>query len=232
MNIVTKNFRNEQASDTIFQGGVRLGAQSVLRAGTRYESPIVLKSRVFINVGVVLGRYTVIGAHTLVQRATIGSFCSIGEHCNLNNLASHPTDWLSTHPFQANTKPFEFDADYAAVRKIKRSWTYGPLTVGHDVWIGDEVSVLGGVTIGHGAIIGAKSFVNRNIPPYAIAAGVPARVKKFRFPEATIAKLLDLAWWDLRLADLAEVQFDQIDVAIEQIRAIQQRQAVHRADDR
>lgn len=114
----------------IFQGGVRLGPQSVLRAGTRYETPIVLKSRSFINVGMVLGRYTVIGAHTLVQRATIGSFCSIGEDCNLTSLASHPIDWMSTHPFQANAKPFEFDPEYAAVRKITRSWTYGPLTIG------------------------------------------------------------------------------------------------------
>jgi virginiamycin A acetyltransferase len=68
--------------------------------------------------------------------------------------------------------------------------------IGNDVWIGENVLVKAGVSIGHGAIIGANSFVNKDIPPYAIAVGSPTKIIKYRFDEGIIKKLLELKWWD------------------------------------
>jgi virginiamycin A acetyltransferase len=72
----------------------------------------------------------------------------------------------------------------------------GPIEVGDDVWLGQDAVVLSGVRIGHGAIVGTKAVVTKDVPPYAIVAGNPARVVKMRFDNQTVARLLELAWWD------------------------------------
>ncbi len=72
----------------------------------------------------------------------------------------------------------------------------GDITIGHDVWLGTECLVLPGVTIGHGAVVGARAVVAKDVPPYAVVAGNPARVVRMRFDEATVARLLATAWWD------------------------------------
>ncbi|MBY8966089.1 MAG: CatB-related O-acetyltransferase [Algiphilus sp.] len=122
----------------------------------------------------------------------------------------HPRDWFTTHPF-GFTRPEEFpslydDADFARLGPDdSESYRYTdgvPLTtvIGHEVWIGAGVIVRRGVRIGDGAIIGAGSVVNRDVPPYAIAAGIPATVKRMRFDDALIERLLALQWWQYDLA--------------------------------
>jgi hypothetical protein len=92
--------------------------------------------------------------------------------------------------------------------------------VGNDVWIGRQVTIRRGVTVGHGAIIGANSFVNKDVPPYAIVGGLPAKLIRYRFSEDVIARLLDLNWWELTPQQLEGVQFDDIDTAVGQVEAI------------
>ena len=116
----------------------------------------------------------------------IGSFCSIGPEV-LFVSAEHRMDTASTYPFRiANGK----------LGQGAETLGKGPITVGHDVWVGARCIVLSGVTIGNGAVIGAGSIVTRDIPPYAVAAGNPARVIRYRFTPDVIERLQSLTWWD------------------------------------
>ena len=127
------------------------------------------------------------------ERLTIGKFCSIACGAKfLFNSANHALGSLSTYPF-----PIFFEEWGLPVEDIPRAWdNKGDITVGSDVWIGYEAVILAGVTIGSGAIIGARALVTRDVPPYAIVGGVPAKLIRKRFDEATIEALLALQWWD------------------------------------
>ena len=146
---------------------------------------------------------SVVGGHTYIQyncgleRCSIGSFCSLGDNIKVLS-ATHPTkDFVSTSP-----------VFYSSARQCLTSYTNQNLfdeyrrvkgyscIVGNDVWIGSNVVILGGVTIGHGAIVAAGSVVNKDVPPYSIVAGVPAKIIRYRFTESQIKQLLDDPWWE------------------------------------
>lgn len=133
-----------------------------------------------------------------VDRLIIGSFCSIGSGAVfvMAGNQGHRTDWISTFPFFYRTEEAAFAG---AEDGFRRS---GDTVVGHDVWIGSEAMIMPGVTIGHGAVIASRAVVTRNVEPYAIVAGNPARPVRKRFSDAAIAMLLDLGWWDWPLADI------------------------------
>ena len=123
----------------------------------------------------------------------IGKFCSIACGAKfLFNSANHALGSLSTYPF-----PIFYDEWGLDGKNVADAWdNKGDITLGNDVWIGYEAVILAGVTIGDGAIIGARAVVTRDVPPYAIVGGVPARLIRRRFDEATIESLLALQWWD------------------------------------
>lgn len=127
------------------------------------------------------------------EKLTIGKFCSIACGAKfLFNSANHALGSLSTYPF-----PIFFEEWGLPVEDIPAAWdNKGDIVVGSDVWIGYEAVVLAGVTIGDGAIIGARAVVTKDVPPYTIVAGVPARPIRKRFDEATVARLQKLRWWD------------------------------------
>lgn len=136
----------------------------------------------------VLYHYDFIG-----DRLRIGRFTAIATGAQfIMNGANHALGGISTYPFAIFPGAWRdaYDpAHYASGYK-------GDTTVGNDVWIGREATVLPGVTIGDGAVVAAKSVVSRDVPPYAIVAGNPARVVRRRFDEATVARLMAVAWWD------------------------------------
>jgi len=127
------------------------------------------------------------------DRLLIGKFCSIA--CGAKFLmrsANHSLASLSTYPFPIFYEEWGLD-----VRDITAAWTpKGDIVIGNDVWIGYEAVVMAGVTIGDGAIIGARAVVTRDVPPYTIVGGVPAKEIRKRFPDETIGTLLKLRWWD------------------------------------
>ena len=166
-----------------------------------------------------------IGAFTLIGSGRIGH-CKIGRYCSIANgvdIASdqHPTDWLSSSMVQyvPNVHGWgdwlkRHNYDYNSTKNTFLS--NSTVDIG-DVWIGQGVFIKSGVKIGDGAIIGAHSVVINDIPPYSIAVGVPAVVKKKRFDELTIEKLLELKWWDYNIAAIENVDFNNVSLAMDQL---------------
>ena len=127
------------------------------------------------------------------DRLKIGKFCSIA--CGAKFLftsGNHSMQSLSTYTFPIFYEEWGLDA-----KDIRSAWdNKGDIVIGNDVWIGYEAVILSGVTVGDGAIIGARAVVTKDVPPYTIVAGVPARPIRKRFDEEVIAKLQALRWWD------------------------------------
>lgn len=127
------------------------------------------------------------------DRLIIGKFCSIACGAKfLFNSANHTLASLSTYPF-----PLFFEEWGLEKKNVAKCWdNKGDIRIGNDVWIGFEAVILAGVTIGDGAIIGTRALVTKDVPPYTIVGGVPARPIKKRFDEDMISDLLRIRWWD------------------------------------
>ena len=120
----------------------------------------------------------------------IGDYCSIADNVHVFLGGYHRPEWVSMYPFGAFAE--WRDANPAMNHTVGR----GDVVIGSDVWLGSQSTIMAGVTIGDGAVVAARAVVARDVPPYAIVAGNPARVVKYRFDEGTIAELLAIAWWD------------------------------------
>lgn len=127
------------------------------------------------------------------DKLIIEKFCSIACGAKfLFNSANHSIASLSTYPF-----PLFFEEWGLDKRNVTKSWdNKGNIIIGNDVWIGFEALILAGVSIGDGAIIGSRAVVTKDVPPYTIAAGVPARPIRKRFDDDTISNLIKIKWWN------------------------------------
>jgi acetyltransferase-like isoleucine patch superfamily enzyme len=142
------------------------------------------------------GKYTYgrehIKLHSWGERATfnVGAFCSIASNCNIYLGGNHKTDWVTTYPFgHINQKIFnKFDG-------VGHPSTKGDVIIGNDVWVGANVTIMSGVTIGDGAVIANNSHVVKNVEPYSLVGGNPAKLIKYRFTPEQIEKLLKIKWW-------------------------------------
>lgn len=126
------------------------------------------------------------------DKLIIGKFCSIA--CNAKfifNSANHTLKSLSTYPFPI------FPDEWDNTMEITEAWdNKGDIVIGNDVWIGYEAVIMSGVHIGDGAIIGTRALITKDVPPYAIVGGMPAKIIRKRFDDSVIEALLKIKWWD------------------------------------
>lgn len=164
--------------------------------------------------------YTQKDLAVLSSETTIGAFCSLGLRIVLGH-GNHPLHFLSTSPF------FYFDELGYKTKKMpsySEFWTPEPIAIGNDVWMGDGVFVKNGVHIGDGAIVGARAVVTKDVPPYAIVVGCPAKVIKYRFSPEIIKELLELKWWRLEDEIIQQIPYDNISKALEFLRKVRSAQ--------
>lgn len=156
-----------------------------------FEEGVVLKSNAKV-FRCKIGRYSYIGRDSEFQDCVVGRFCSVapyvlcglGQHPHRSFVAMSPTFYRNPAPCLTLVKETRFLDEYA------------PIQIGSDVWIGARAIVKDGVSIGHGAVVGAGAVVTKDVPPYAIVGGVPARVIGYRFSTDIIQRLLEISWWD------------------------------------
>ena len=193
-----------------------------------YERPaFIFNPRRLKNCTV--GAFSYINGHgsSAIYRCALGRYCSIGEDVILGP-PEHPVDCLSTHPFTFgrpdHLPSFYASADFARLAPDD-SAPKVPLPahteLGHDIWVGAGAFVKRGVRIGHGAVVAAHAVVTRDVPPYAVVVGMPARVLRLRFPETTIARLLKLAWWQYDLAPHKKaVDFTNVERSLDRLESL------------
>ncbi len=169
--------------------GVQFGPLAYATSDCEFEAPCRIWYGSELS-GVKMGRHSYCGSRSILVHSSIGRFCSIGNDTIIGTWF-HPTQLVSTFPgfYSKNKHTINFRSD-DEIKEVQR------VTVGNDIWIGHRAVVLGGITIGDGAIIGAGAVVTKNVEPYSVVAGVPARALRKRFPQYTIDRLLDLRWWN------------------------------------
>lgn len=167
--------------------GLRFQQSHVPAPIFRFENGVVL-GLVEIQGGVSVGMNTYINSGFVRSNVWIGRYCSIGRNVTIGT-GHHDLGLVSTSPFfVANNR--------SSTLKLAIPEKRVRVHVQNDVWIGDNVTILSGVTIGHGAVLAANAVVTKSVPPYSIVAGVPGRIMRYRFDEYTIKRLLALRWWE------------------------------------
>lgn len=121
-------------------------------------------------------------------RFSMGAYCSVAKGCRVLLGGGHRLDWVTTYPFSVH----EAELMHVAGHPVSR----GDVKIGNDVWLASNVTILSGVTIGDGAVVMAGAIVSRDVEPYSIVGGIPARETGKRFDDATIKRLLAVRWWD------------------------------------
>lgn len=148
-----------------------------------------------------LGDYSYLAGNVSMVWTKVGNFCSIAAYTRINP-GNHPTWRVTTNHSTYRRKQYGLDdADDEEFFEWRKSH---PCEIGHDVWIGHNVTVIAGVKIGIGACIGAGAVVTKDIPPYAIAVGVPAKVIRYRFDEETIKRIMAVEYWNWSREKLEE----------------------------
>jgi acetyltransferase-like isoleucine patch superfamily enzyme len=160
-----------------------------------------------------MGRYSYIGEHTYLLAADVGSFTSISNYCAIGG-GGHPMEWVSMSPVFNSSKGI-----------LKRKFSnnayhpYARTTIGNDVWIGSHCLVKSGITISDGAVIGMGSVVTKDVGPYEIWAGNPARIIRKRFSEEQITQLCNCKWWTWEESKIYEKAkyMNQVEAFLEEI---------------
>jgi acetyltransferase-like isoleucine patch superfamily enzyme len=214
-------------------GSTPLTAHGIIRLNpgariiqSRLLGPVYLNRNTQVGPDVVVGKYFGMNESCYVARATVGAYCAIGARTSINPF-NHPTDWLSINEFQYHPNSFDWVPEYNDFKRLSRTPDmFQHAVIGNDVWTGHNVNIMAGVNVGDGAVIGAGSVVTKDVPAYAIVAGVPAQIRKFRFPEKTIERLLRLKWWELELSDLSGLPFRDVDRCLDRVEEIRARKGL------
>jgi len=183
--------------NTIIDKGCCIDSKSIIHPHVHLlENSIINNSEI--------NSYTYLGKNCLVQNASIGKFCSIANEV-LIGLGNHPLDLLSTSPlFYRVFNPLQI----SLIKKDIDITEYKPISIGNDVWIGTRSIIIDGVSIGHGAVLAANSVVTKDVPPYAVVGGIPAKIIKYRFPAEKVEKILYSRWWENTIDKISQSKID------------------------
>lgn len=183
-----KLFRNVLVEDSHLGDKVSIGDDSTIER-CHFDRNVIINRRSYINDSEI-GRYSYTGINTIMTFTKLGSFCSVGRNVDLGGK-DHDYHKITT------MKAFRFSQmQEGGGRLTNIPSPQKDCVIGNDVWIAAGVQVLHNVTIGDGAVIGGGAVVTHDIPPYAIAVGVPAKIIGYRCSEEQIARLLKIKWWD------------------------------------
>lgn len=172
-----------------FNPGVVFGALVDHRSQISGKAKVYFFAKIFDSI---IKDYSYICPGTEVSCATVGKFCSIGPQCKIG-LPTHTLNFISTSPLFTE-KCNATGHSWCSASTVE---TARPTIIGNDVWIGANVIILGGIHVGNGAVIGTGAVVTKDVPPYAIVGGVPAKIIRYRFTEDQIEKLNSSQWWSL-----------------------------------
>lgn len=178
----------------VFGNKIKIGSGVYLDLNTN------LKGNNLINdysrlISVNLDKYSYVSPFCILIDCNIGRFCSIGPGVKAG-LGVHPIDGVSTSPYIYNEQLF----------KTRREEDFSSVEIGHDVWIGANALIMGGVKIGIGAVIGAGAVVTRDVPNYAVVVGCPARIIKKRFSDEKIDRLINSKWWEMDIQSIRRME--------------------------
>lgn len=178
---------------TFSKPSVRIGRGVFLDRSTKLSGNNFINDNVRL-ISTEIGPYSYISPNSILNKVKIGSYVSVGPGCIIG-LGIHPLDGMSTSPHIYNLNLF----------RTREDRDFREVIIEPDVWIGANVTIFGGLTIGCGACIGAGSVVTKSIPPYAIVYGSPAKVVRFRVPHDLQLKLLESRWWERPPSDAREI---------------------------
>ena len=212
-------------AETLVPLGLRLPTLTGTRqmdARSSFEPPVFVQATLPPPCWIEVGAFSSISGGT-ISAARVGRYCAIAPEVTIG-ANEHPLDWLTcsrvayypvVHGWDAFCRPDRAELIRANAKPFAASFRL--TTLEHDVWVGQGAFIRSGVTLGTGCVVAARSVVTEDVPPYAIVAGIPARIKRYRFAERTIERLLALQWWRYSLYDCFEVPFHRIDDAIDRL---------------
>jgi acetyltransferase-like isoleucine patch superfamily enzyme len=200
-----------------------LGQTKRLAKDSRIETPTSVLSTVAPGAFLDVGAFCNLSGGA-INNVRVGRYCSIASGVVIGPH-EHPTDWLTTSRVAYYPQVNDWDAlmaeDPARIHALKPEFTDScPITtLQPDVWIGQGAFLKAGITVGTGAIVGARATVLKDVPPYAIVVGTPGKVVRLRFPEPLVERLLASEWWRYSLYDLFDAPFDDVARALDVIEA-------------